>query len=81
MLNARKWGGFMFRRQDRLLLIGAGMLVVGGALFFFPFHNESPWAEWLIGPALFYLGGPLTIVGAAIHLFGETANTPAPRTR
>jgi hypothetical protein len=48
------------------------MLVVGGALFFNMFHNEPFWAEWMLGPLLFYLGGPLAIVGAAIRFFGRT---------
>ena len=67
----------MLRRRDTLLLIGVAMVAMGGALFFYPFHNEPIWIEWLIGPILFYLGGPVTIVGAAIHFFGGTANTAA----
>jgi hypothetical protein len=67
----------MLRRRDTLLLIGAVMVAIGGALFFNPFHNEPLWTEWLLGPILSYLGGPLVIVGAAIHFFGETVNTAA----
>ena len=67
----------MLRRRDTLLLIGAVMVAIGGALFFIPFHNKPIWTEWLLGPILFYFGGPVAIVGAAIHFFGETANTVA----
>src|ERR1035441_8023491 len=75
MLNARQCGGLMLRRRDTLLLIGAVMVAIGGALFFNPFHNEPLWTEWLLGPILSYLGGPLASLGAAIHFFGETVNT------
>ena len=64
----------MLRRRDTLLLIGVVMIAMGGALFFNPFHNEQFWTEWLLGPILFYFGGPLAILGAAIHFFGETSN-------
>ena len=67
----------MIKRRDTLLLIGVVMLGIGGVLFFIPFHNEPLWTVWLLGPILFYLGGPIAIVGAAIHFFGETANTAA----
>ena len=67
----------MLRRRNMLLLIGVVMVAIGGALFFIPFHNEPFWTEWLLGPMLFYLGGPVAIVGAAIHFFGETANIVA----
>ncbi len=65
----------MLRRRYTLLLIGVVMVAIGGALLFIRFHNEPLWAEWLLGPILIYLGGPATIVGAAIHFFGKTANT------
>jgi hypothetical protein len=67
----------MLRRRDTLLLIGVAMVAIGGALFFYPFRNEPIWIEWVIGPILFYMGGPVALVGAAIHFFGETANTAA----
>jgi hypothetical protein len=50
------------------------MVAIGGALFFIPFHNEPFWTEWMLGPILFYLGGPVAIVRAAIHFFGGPAN-------
>ena len=64
----------MFRRRDTLLLIGAVFAVTGSALFFYPFQNEPQWVEWVLGPVLFYLAGPLTIM-AALVFFRETANT------
>ena len=69
----------MLRRRDTLLLIGAVIVAIGGTLVFFsnPFHNEPLWAEWLLGYILIYLGGPLAIVGAAIHFFGENTHTAA----
>ena len=67
----------MLKRRDALLLIGVVMVAIGGTLFFIPVHNEPFWTEWLLGPLLFYLGGPIVIVGAAIHFFGETANPTA----
>lgn len=53
------------------------MVAIGGALVFNFFHNEPLWARWLLGYILFYLGGPVVIVGAAIHFFGEAANNAA----
>lgn len=61
----------MFKRQNTLLLVGAPMLAAGSVLFFNLFRGEPWWAEWLLGPILFYIGGPFTIVGVAIYLFGE----------
>lgn len=61
----------MFKRQKALLLVGAPILAAGSILFFDLLPSEPWWAEWLLGPILFYIGGPFTIVGAAIYLFGE----------
>ena len=67
----------MIKRRDMLLLIGVVMLGIGGVLFLIPFHNQPLWTVWLLGLILFYLGGPIAIVGVAIRFFGETANTGA----
>ena len=69
----------MLRRRDTLLLIGVVLVAIGGTLLFIRFDNEPLWIKWLLGPVLIYLGGPATIVGAAIHFFGEPANTVASR--
>ena len=69
----------MLRRRDTLLLIGVVMVAIGGTLLFIRFDNESLLTQWLLGPILIYLGGPVAIVGAAIHFFGETSNTVAPK--
>ena len=69
----------MLRRRDTLLLIGVVLVAVGCTLLFIRFDNEPFWIEWLLGPVLIYLGGPVTIVGAAIHFFAEPANTVASR--
>ena len=60
----------MLRRRDTLLLVGAVMVVIAGALYFNPFNNEPLWAEWILSSILVYVGLPLAIVGAAIHFFG-----------
>ena len=49
------------------------MLAAGSILFFNLLPNEPWWAEWFLGPMLFYIGGPFAIVGVAIYLFGEPA--------
>lgn len=59
----------MFGGKDILLKSGLLILAVGSFIFFHPFHAEPAWMEWLVGPALFYLGLPLVIVGTAIHVF------------
>lgn len=52
-----------------LLKVGLLLLVVGSVIFFHPFHTEPMWMEWIVGPALFYVGLPLLIVGVAIRVF------------
>ena len=65
----------MLRRRDLLLLVGAVMVAIGGALYFNPFNNEPMWAEWVLSSILVYVGLPLAIVGAAIHFFGGNPGT------
>jgi hypothetical protein len=62
----------MFRRRATLFLIAVAMVLIGGKLFLYPFHNEPLWTEWLLAPILLFLGILLAIVGAAIHFFRET---------
>ena len=65
----------MFQRRNALLLVGAPVLVLGSVLFFDVFPGEPWWAEWLLGPILFYIGGPFTIVGVALYLFGSAGKS------
>jgi hypothetical protein len=67
----------MFWRRDTLILIGAATLAIGGWLFLYPYQDEPLWTEWLLVPVLVFLGLMVTIVGATLRLFGETANTAA----
>jgi hypothetical protein len=67
----------MFRRQDTLILIGVATVAIGGWLFLYPYQDEPLWTEWLLAPVLVFLGLMVTIVGATIRFFGETANTAA----
>jgi hypothetical protein len=73
----------MPRRRDTLLLIGAVIITIGGALYLNPFHNEPLSVEWLLGPALVYFGLPVAIIGVAMHFYDGTADvagsTVAPR--
>jgi hypothetical protein len=54
-----------------LLKVGLLLLVLGSLIFFHPFFTEPMWMEWILGPALFYLGFPLLMVGIAIRVFGN----------
>jgi protein-S-isoprenylcysteine O-methyltransferase Ste14 len=63
------------RRRDTLLLAGAVMVAIGGLLYFNPLHDEPWWAEWLLSSILVYMGLPLVIVGAAIHVFADDRGT------
>ena len=69
----------MLRRRDLLLLVGAVMVAIGGALYFNPFNNEPMWAEWILSSILVYVGLPLAIIGAAIHFFGSAESAGAPK--
>ena len=51
------------------------MVAIGGVLYFNPLHDEPWWAEWLLSSILVYMGLPLLIVGAAIHVFADDAKT------
>ena len=59
----------MLTRRDTMFLVGAAVVAIGGALFLNPIHNEPLWAEWLLGPALVYVGLPIAIIGVAIHFY------------
>ena len=66
----------MSRHKDNLLAIGVVMVAAGGFLLANPFRNEPLWTQWLVGPMLFYLGLPLAIVGAVVHLVkGHTVSS------
>jgi hypothetical protein len=75
----------MRSRKDILLKVGLLLLVIGALVYFRPFHTEPMWMEWVVGPALIYLGLPLTMVGMAIHFFGDSeksaASLPGVKTR
>ena len=69
----------MLRREFVLVLFGAATIILGGALFLNSFGNEPMWVEWLLGPAVAFVGLMLVIVGVALYCYAaETAtdNTP-----
>ena len=74
----------MLTRRDTFFVLGAAIVIIGGALFLNPIHNEPMWAEWFLGPALVYVGLPIAIIGIAIHFYRSgdrsagTKNNPAP---
>lgn len=61
----------MLRRQHTLLLIGAALVVLGGALFLNLFHNGPLWTEWLLGPLAVFGGVLLAIAGTALHRYSR----------
>jgi len=65
----------MLTRRDVLLLVGAAIVIAGGALFLNPANNEPMWAEWLLGPALVYVGLPVVIIGIAVHYYRVSKNS------
>ena len=72
----------MSSNHNLLLKIGLASTTIGFLVFSNPLHNEPMWAEWLIGPALIYLGLPIAMVGAAIFFIGSAGNSgasPKPR--
>ena len=54
----------MRKRTDPLFLVGIVMVATAVMLFFIPIENK---VEWVLGPALFYIGCSLTFVGAVMH--------------
>ena len=59
----------MLKRHDMLLLIGAAVILLGGALFLNLLPGEPLWAEWLLGPIVAFLGSVLAIVGVALRCY------------
>ena len=55
----------MRKRLGMLSLIGLVMLAMGVALFVMPFNSK---VAWLLPTILFYGGGLLAVIGAAVHL-------------
>jgi len=55
----------MRKRLGMLSLIGLVMLAMGVALFVMPFNSK---VAWLLATILFYGGGLLAVIGAAVHL-------------
>jgi hypothetical protein len=66
------------KTRSTLLMIGMALAAMGSILIIKPFEHEPLWAQWLLGSALFYVGLPLAIVGAAIYFIG---NPRAPKDR
>jgi|307.fasta_scaffold108793_2 hypothetical protein len=61
----------MLRRQGTLLLIGAVLVVLGGALFLNLLRTEPLWIEWLLGPIVVFGGLLLAIVGITLHCYSR----------
>jgi len=59
----------MLKRHDMLLLIGAAVILLGGALFLNLLPSEPLWAEWLIGPIVAFAGLVVVIVGVALRCY------------
>ena len=57
----------MLQRQDACLLVGALVILLGGALFLNLFSNEPLWVEWVLGPLLVALGLIVAIVGVVLR--------------
>jgi len=66
----------MAKQSSFMLKIGVGMAIVGCILIANLFKNEPLWIQWILGFALFYLGIPVAIVGAAIHFVGGGPKNP-----
>lgn len=60
----------MAKQKSLMLKIGVPMAVAGCILIAKPFANEPLWLQWIVGFALFYVGIPIAIVGAAIYFVG-----------
>ena len=60
----------MRSKRSILLIIGLALAAIGCVLIANPFEHEPVWAQWGLGFALFYLGLPLAMLGAAIYFIG-----------
>ena len=60
----------MRSKRSIVLIIGLALAGIGCVLIANPFEHEPLWAQWGLGFALFYLGLPLVMLGAAIHFIG-----------
>jgi len=71
-------GGFMLRREFFLILLGAVLILLGGALFLNFFRDEAIWAEWIVGPMTAFVGVSVVIVGVALRCYAGDSAGGAP---
>lgn len=60
----------MRSKRAILLIVGLALLGIGCVLIANPLGYEPLWVQWGVGFALFYLGLPLVMLGAAIYFIG-----------
>jgi len=71
-------GEYMLRRDFFLILVGAVLMLLGGALFLNFFRDEAIWAEWIVGPITAFVGVSVAIVGVALHCYAGDSAGGAP---
>ena len=68
----------MLRRDFFLILVGAVLMLLGGALFLNLFRDEAIWAEWIVGPITAFVGVCIAIVGVAMRCYAGDSAGGAP---
>jgi len=75
----------MLRREYILILLGAAIMLLGGALYVQFFSGEPAWVEWVLGPVTAFAGICIVIAGVTMRCYsrdsaaapGEDAATSA----